>query len=374
MEGRIGRWGGGFAVILLSGALYIFLDTARLKLLLSTPSALEIKHVKEQISEQVIDLVGSSCGTSTVWEQFPECRIQDVSSLSQLLDSKNAKYIQSKHPPRYDHLSCPLMKSRYNCALPPDATPKRRVATNFKLVWHRPEMDAYCDFRQIVEAIGGPTGIGKFLMDERKQEKPFQVFLHGNSFLRQQYEALVCGFRDQITDLRLYRGGPNYGKTDSSRGDVPLYEVHELGETIVGDDALRDGCHSGSNPLDKFFFPNVTVPSTLDGCNDDIAMVEFGSSIRFFYIFHPEYYTKEANLEIFKRLGMDSSVETVLFWNVGRPVRLNVINVTKTVSLKSYLGSFKRIQKDTIGKYFGARNPWLTHVPDVVSISDKQFA
>lgn len=314
-----------------------------------------------------------------------------------------AEYVPSEHPPRYDHLSCYVMKSRYNCARPPAdtaAAPTRPEASGYKLVWQPPPApsggddsggsdDARslpCDFRAVIDAIGGPAGVARDVVRRRRRRRGgppagngdgdnqssnddngvLQVLLLGNSYVRQVFEALVCGFDGQITDVRVQLGGP-----DSSI--AALRESGQLGGTELGDfweggvDGLRaGGCHSPSGGNQSAFFPpDVAAPPTIDGCNNDVGMVEFGGSIRFYYIFRPYRYDEGGFEEIRRGLGMVGNEMDVIASNSARREQPN-FNVTgrRTIKLERLLPYLKQLQRKDLGSFFGADNPWITRPPD----------
>ena len=46
------------------------------------------------------------------------------------------------------------------------------------------------------------------------------------------------------------------------------------------DELLLKGCHN-SDKMSDYYYPGVTVPTSIPGCSDDLLMVEFGV-IRFY--------------------------------------------------------------------------------------------
>lgn len=354
---------------------------------------------------------------------------------------KGMQYVKSDHLPRYDHSSCFVMKSRYNCAhliqvgSNDDGSEKNVVtagngtrrtgegkrkgppppgeATDFKLVWYPPlpnqsdcssgtncrNFERPCDFRAIIDTVGGPAGIAREIVprwdttrefsqrhpkqqsapppdindghDEARNDRPvYQVLLMGNSYVRQVFEALVCGFRHDITDLKLQVGGP-----DSTKAGLRLHGIvnaTDMGDMVEGLDVIKDGgCHGTSNNTQKTFFPkDITAPPTIDSCNDDIGMVEFNRSIRFYYIFRPFMFSQDsAYPQIRQRLGFQGDTVDVFAFSdkSDRKPYLTYLNITKarrTIDLSQLLPSLKDLQRGDLGYFFGANNPWITHVPD----------
>jgi hypothetical protein len=119
--------------------------------------------------------------------------------------------------------------------------------------------------------------------------------------------------------------------------------------------------------LAEFYTPNVTVPSNIQGCNDNLAMVEFGHSFRFNYIFRADMYENMTDAYTFVDMDVDSL--DVFLWNDGAKIIKERSKQTKhtvwTENLSSLLGKLKIIQKKDSGVYFGADNPWITRPPDI---------
>ncbi|KAL3764499.1 hypothetical protein ACHAW5_004762 [Stephanodiscus triporus] len=303
----------------------------------------------------------------------------------------------------YDH-TCFVMKARYNCALPPGSNKSR--AEDYKFVYHhRDEEDENgrqqppCDLDDVIKWLGGPTGLGRALASSGigKPSKPhYQVMLQGDSRLRQVIEALICRYPDQITNLTL-----TFESTDLDMNGMwhmsnvtHILRSNETGKPrLIGianesdgfmsyRDIRRKGCH-GSNRMDRFYYPGVSVPTSINGCSDDSLMVEFGRMIRFYYLFRPYLYSDEAILTTYEKLGMTTRMDQatgnvvlhdidVLLWNrVGSmperslrflaPERQNSLISFDWGDVQALMGE---IQKKTIGSYFGAENPFITKPPD----------
>ena len=70
-------------------------------------------------------------------------------------------------------------------------------------------------------------------------------------------------------------------------------------------DLANEGCHgNGGIGMDRFYYPGVSVPKSMDGCSDDFVMVEFGRAIRFYYVYRPWIYSDEAILTTYEKLGV----------------------------------------------------------------------
>jgi hypothetical protein len=322
-----------------------------------------------------------------LYRSHPQCSpgILDPESKGQLDIEKLGKYVRVNKDvdfPRYDHLSCFVMKPRYNCAKP--SGDESAKATDWKFVLqssvntsstsHEANSIPHCDIRAFVDAAGGPTGVAKRGLSfsalqqqqQRSSDKPMRsVYIQGNSYMRQIFEALTCAFQDQITDIRLQEGGPIMSKAAFKARDGALFQRHELGKIVGKDDEVsRKGCHEGD--LTQFYAPNVTIPSTIKGCNDNLAMVEFGHSFRFYYIFRSSWYENMTDAYTFVDMDVDSL--DVFLWNDDAQIIKERSKQTKhamwTENLSSLLGKLKIIQKKDSGVYFGADNPWITHPPD----------
>jgi hypothetical protein len=266
-------------------------------------------------------------------------------------------------PPRYDHLSCFVMKARYNCATTA-ATGDR--ATDWRLVLNATKDGEDCNPRALVERFGGPVALAEDLLSRVAQEKfkPYVVVFHGNSFLRQMWEAITCIWRHQITNLLLQQGGPDISLAGLK--DRGLIDAHEIG-TMLRNPSDEMGCH-GSTDLRGYYASDITVPSTIPECHDNIERVEFGSKIRFYYIFRPWVY---ANVTaVYDKVGLKANDIDVLVFNDGedkkyhqslqKQLRAGVFDE----SIVWDLDEFKRIQVRDTKKWFGATNPWVKKPPD----------
>ncbi len=282
-------------------------------------------------------------------DYFPQCYIPGNHSLIDWLQTYGM-YVSTARPPRYDHW-CPVMKARYNCAWPPNITGTPQ-AFEYKFVWKHPHYAQVCDLDHLLEFIGGPAGLSQR-----------HVVLQGNSYLRQVWEALVCGFQDQITNLTLYQNGPptSLAYITSRRGK--LITPRELGQFIVAKRVI-EGCHGPSlrTPLGNYYRPNVTIPSNRDKCTDDMAMVEFGN-VQFSFIFHPSRFHTDAIVEAYRKLGIPKVIDTVV-WMGDDETQLRNLTARSRIALGPLLPLLIKTQNWSLGRYFGADNPWITDPPD----------
>lgn len=182
---------------------------------------------------------------------FPECApstnatnvAEDwISWFRQQPTSGNIQYIPSTRPPRYDHISCFLMKARYNCAPPPGST-SAKASDNQMMFWrhHNGETQRRpCNLHSLVDFVGGPMGVYAHWMHRQQPNSPnhssnqkMQIVLQGNSYLRQVWEALLCGFRDQITNVTVVQGGPMLSLAYLASRSGKLITPRELGTFVV---------------------------------------------------------------------------------------------------------------------------------------------
>jgi hypothetical protein len=383
--------------------------------------------------------------------------------------SSGEDHESSLHGPRYDHRSCFLMRPRYNCARNNQnaTTNNTSVATDFAMVLETPmktttktktstvsnhsndtkdfdlSSSTVCDLQKFVHDAGGPAGVGRRMLqnyqktkdiattttddavndaviddhDEPTEEPIIEVLLVGTSRFRQIFEALVCGFSDQMTDLRLQLGGPVFNK------DHKLMNAEEIGPLVDHEFFKKGSCYLPEAQADysEFFRKDGTVvPNNHERCNDNIGMVEFSSSsggggaktngttssggrIRFYNVFRPWAWTNVS--PALEALGIEKKhkLDFVLWeprdeaddpsWQYSSSSNLkslyeSIFDIqTTTITTSSSSGSennptaandvsasnieqhdahelYKEIQVRDTGRYFGADNPWITTPPD----------
>lgn len=341
--------------------------------------------------------------------------------------------------PRYDHLTCFLMKPRYNCARNAHnatLTNNTAASTGFALILdaaaaptHQRNLgmnstvndvstSSFCNLQKFVEDAGGPAGVGRRMLQnyqktksvitgtqndayvERNQDdSAIKVLLVGTSRFRQIFEALVCGFSDQINDLKIRVGGSAYNQQHKYLDA----EKEGLG-TRVDLDFVRNGsCYIPEMQVNhtQFFRDDGTiVPKNHYRCNDDIAMAEFGLAnvdsssekskeqnikIRFYYVFRPWAWRNVTPVLEFIGIKNRQPLDFVLW----EPRDVTDVPRWQYTGLTDDLGSlyekifdirrtdhpniedhdvhelYMKIQKRDIGRYFGADNPWITNPPDV---------
>jgi len=209
------------------------------------------RHNNQIISKELESGTGHTISPTTKpptvdpFKEQPQCSIMTMEALEDTsmrnILEKFGKYVpvpsssnEDFRRPRYDHVSCFFMKPRYNCAIPPSPrnssdnnnNKSAAIATDFMLVLENPldisnnsninNYSSYCDLQKFVRDAGGPAGIARQLVNNQKekgiptgnngngqQQQYIDVLLLGTSLLRQVFEALLCGFQDQISDLQL---------------------------------------------------------------------------------------------------------------------------------------------------------------------------
>lgn len=283
---------------------------------------------------------------------FPQCYIPSNHSWIIWLQ-KYGRYVPTTQPARYDHW-CPVMKARYNCAWPPNTTNPPQQAFQFEFVWNHPHHSDVCSLRRLWEFIGGPANLSQR-----------QILLQGNSYLRQIWEALVCGYQHPTTHLTLYKDGPptSMAYIQSRRGK--LITPRELGDFVVDAHHIQ-GCHGPSSrtPLETYYRPNVSIPPNLDKCSDDMAMVKFGD-VQFTFIFHPSRYHSDALTQAYRNLGIAENMPVdTMVWMGTDETMLRNLTAQSRIDLGPLLPLLIQIQNQSLGQYFGADNPWITNPPD----------
>ena len=309
-------------------------------------------------------------------------------------------------PVRYTHL-CKFMKPRYNCAKNETALASLNygdVATDWKFVFRQNKTTSEkftCNLWEFVSSLGGPRGLGKYLLSKKK--KKTTVLLAGNSHLRQIFSALVCGFEDDVTDFRLLLKAPGFDTSLESlkkRGINPYeneakpnekkFTTAEAGRLERPPDGVdgRGTCVTPSKPS-PFYVQHVTQPDAcyyddpelqgpnnvgrrwLNSYSSDLAMVEFGGGIRFYYAFNPWNY---ANItDVFRTvLKLDPWEVDALVFNRGTrgvfqeeaPDLFGAFQATgawRSRRINEWpMPLFKRVQKKDIGRQFYPDNPGIT--------------
>ena len=257
-------------------------------------------------------------------QQFPACFPVPVDL--NLAELKFVPHNESRAV-TYNH-TCFIMKARYNCAHNNTNEPH---AEDFKLMYRLNGREEFCDLNELVNWIGGPTGLATFLPP---LPRPYQVAIQGNSTMRQVFEAIVCRFSQQITDLKLSLIGPgmSLSHVQALKEERNVTDYHNIlrfdelptilhvdmeqnqkkeqrpdnlsSKAISFSELERGGCHGESSTNLTRYYNIGPVPRNIAGCKDNFAMVEFGGAIRFYYSFRAYWWEDDAIKSMYKHLGM----------------------------------------------------------------------
>jgi hypothetical protein len=113
--------------------------------------------------------------------------------------------------------------------------------------------------------------------------------MQGDSYLQIFENPTPCAFPDQITDiLRLQNLDQHLWRVFKSARTGSRSKARKLGK-VVGkdDDVSQKGCHDETGTV---LSSNVTIPSSIRGCNDNLACGGVWSFLSFHYIFRGNYY------------------------------------------------------------------------------------
>ena len=402
----------------------------------------EGNNVHNDNDVSVVEDTTTTTTMSSLMQNFPHCfppsttmMTNDTNSVTQsvvqfLKGLDEAKFTIRHDYDRqntYNHM-CFIMKPRYNCAVPPGLTNNKPSAQDYKFIYkhknvnedenviQQQQQQPYCDLEEVIDWLGGPTGIGRVLAQQSsgendktaKSHQHYQVLLQGDSRLRQVIESLICRYSNEITNLTLTFNAPDLSinaikrlkKKHHVSSAKHILHPNEMGQprnigftndTTDGgqlkllnyDELLIKGCHNqNSNEMANFYYPGVTVPTSIDGCSDDLLMVEFGT-LRLYYIFRPQFYSDEALLIAYDKLGLTTRIDPtsgnlvlddnidLLLWNVDNPT-VRLLSQHRQNSLVSYdwdgvQEHLRQIQMESIGTVYGAINPYVLkgpHQPD----------
>ncbi|KAG7342635.1 hypothetical protein IV203_020579 [Nitzschia inconspicua] len=359
-------------------------------------------------------------------QEFPEC-IVPSSTIRLKQGGRYIYYdanSETNNVPRYDHETCFVMKARYNCAknindddrlVASYITTKLKTnkllginstttttttpieASNFKFVYQQQTdietsknkkdnnnvvtATGFCDFAKVGRSLKGPVGLSDFLLldqatnnnitnDDTVHSPPkhrtINVLMQGNSYVRQMWESLVCSFRSDITAIQVLMGGPEISTEALKARHNSKIVVDELGTVWSNLTQIQNGgCHAHHPSLNMkdMYRPGVTVPSNTQGCNDNIAMVEFGHQIRFYYIFLPRLYETTALQSIYDESWWNLTHIDVLVFNSNQQTS-PFHSTDRVVSVEDWKHTLKNVQVRDTGIFWGADNPWIDNPPD----------
>ncbi len=316
-------------------------------------------------------------------ENYPECRLPTNYTSIHLATMGAYVNVLDSHPP-YDHISCFVMKARYNCAYRPDAP--FDMAHNYELVLRFPTNIKDCRLKDLIGDTFKEWNLSLSATNITPQQdewtKPrYHVMLQGNSFVRQLWEALVCKvllFQRQtipVTAFSVQVGGPGIALKDFTARENRPVRVDELGYPTTNISHLQKvGCHGEAKiDISAYYRRKAVVPPNLPHCNDNVAMIDIADQWRFYYLFKPTMYTPETLDYIYRqRFGISpdhSDDDLWLLWNSVLKEPQNVTasffsSVTRQISLESWIWTLRDLQLRDLGRYFGANNPWISKPPD----------
>jgi hypothetical protein len=339
------------------------------------------------------------------FERQPECallRDGEVPAMKDFL-RKHGKYVSvaeriaEKGGPRYDQ-TCFILKPRYNCARNvKNTTNHGPYAYDFALALKSPIGNHTCDLQQFIDDAGGPAGIGRRILQNhrnktiKKQEQEqsvVEVLLLGTSRFRQLFEALACGFSDQITDFFVVKDAKLKNKKHPE-----FYNESDVAAFVDMEYVKNGSCYNPRKQFifDKYYWDDGTViPKNYDLCHDGIGRVQFGD-LRFSYIFRPWAWlnTSTPFHMVGAEINADQPVDLVLWepqdvskstpaWKRlekdehGKRMPLETLydksfEIRTPVSLTKHDAKkiYTDLQVRDTGRYFGADNPWIWDPPDV---------
>lgn len=268
-------------------------------------------------------------------------------------------HTQEPRPADYDHINCFLMKSRYNCA----HTKIDTSALNYQFAMHS-ESGELCTVRNMFDRSGGIAGISKKIREwshRRTNVVQTNVLLIGNSFLRQVYETIVCRYRDLITGGFVIVNGPDMSLAAMQAN--PWFNLAQMGER-VSMESQRAGCHHEN--YQHFYEAGVQFPSNAHpNCSDDMSMVELPGNLRIYYIFRHFRFDADPTV-LFAKLGLNVSEVDVVVTNnsPAENFRLLPSVAAPVIQFDRLLPFLRSKQVQAAGRYFGADNVGMVHVPD----------
>ena len=337
-------------------------------------------------------------------DKYPECQVHSSPLMEPIRWKTMGFYENSSNPvPPYDHVSCFLMKARYNCAYRPDAP--FDMAYKHELVFRFPDTTKNCYLKQLIaDTLEEWNTVLKDRKSQKKrgengerrqrqqQQRRYHVMLHGTSYLRQIFEALVCKVssnnqkqeqeRDEtlvpITDFIVQLGGADVSQKGFATRHNHQLTVDKLGQPLSNWSLVQTlGCHGDSrSDISAYYRRKAIVPPNLADCNDNIGMIELGEEWRFYYVFRPTMYTPETleniYMEWFSAINKTNDDDAYwLLWN-NAPQEAQNVSVDfssrstkiRQWSLNCWMWTLRDLQLRDLGVYFGANNPWITKPPD----------
>jgi len=417
---------GGILIVFVLAYAMVDMDLDE-KIVISTTVTSKSKHHDDTMMELISR--HPHCFSDQLWSRSKNKKISvgDVGKYKLMArDNNDVTTTATTAFHNYDH-QCPyFLKDRYNCAK--NSTERGSMdhgdnPTDWELVLlttngnnnnnnnnNKNNTSKECNLSQLVQELGGPIGVANLMLQPSMQQQhhgmeqnddngsngttttnidkdgapgggsvkgtakrrqpPFIVLLMGNSYLRQMFEAMACQWSTDITDYRVAVNAtrcvnlqPNQTCTERAGELVPPKR-----ENVEGNSVKRQ------RDKQAFYRPGVTLPRRVfaDPIRDDVAMVEFGNRIRFYYIFRPyehkhlaDVFTQSFHLDLASvdKLVFNYHEDERLAENNTKLQRMFQSTVWQTRSVWPYL-TFKQLQERDIGRWFGADNPWVYFIPE----------
>ena len=191
----------------------------------------------------------------------------------------------------YDH-QCPyFLMDRYNCARNnTDILEYGDNPTDWKLTLIPPHVNASeCNLWDFVHDLGGPVGVANAqesdgddganktklisIPKNQRKKKPFVVLMMGNSYLRQAFEALSCGWSPDITDYRATINATACWKMacmeEMEKQGKLTFDMDEIGnvtsllteakKSCVADES--SSCKPKNSKIEAFYRKGITLPN-----------------------------------------------------------------------------------------------------------------
>jgi len=348
-----------------------------------------------------------NCFSDGLWSRSNTGDDDDAKELLSLKEVGKYELITGDNVPStvpYDH-QCPYaIKYSYNCARNSTELASMingDMPTDWELILatNRTDSSTECNLSQLIYELGGPIGVSSTHHQhgneksndngdggvhdgimKSKTKRPFNVLMMGNSYLRQVFQAMACKWAIDVTE---YCASINQTvcyslqciKDRGQENGTGFVEINEVG-AFVPPTKYDEGSYQPdkSGKTAQFFRPGVKLPMIVypQRLSDDLAMVEFGNSIRFYYLFRPDVY-KNITAIFEQKFHLDLADVDKLVFNAGQEKVvesdknlkqiLSSTGVWQARSVWPY-GTFRKIQERDIGRWFGADNPWITDPPN----------
>lgn len=260
----------------------------------------------------------------------------------------------------YDHESCFVMKSRYNCA---HANTSAESVLDWKFFLRTPA-GRLCEPESMVEKSGGISNLAKHIRTWSHRNGTVShtnIFLSGDSFVRQVWESIVCRFRDRIKGGFVSVGG---SEVTNEAWDSSAFTADDMGE-LVPLFSMRGGCHSRNH--EHFYEPGVPMPTVAHAnCSDDIAMVELDEGLRIYYTFRFSAFDTDLP-KVLQRMQLNPADLDVIVSNLSPSKYEKLSSLAPGVPVLRIGGLLPFLHKVMLRdthRWFGADNVGMIQSPD----------